>query len=208
VTLAPEIRSWLDWGAEVGESIGSLPLPERREPLRAALDQELRRRGVRVEGVGVVDKPAVPVAGGEIRVRVFTPAGSGPHPLFVHFHGGGFVLGTIDSLVNEAKCAYICTEPGAPSSPSNTGSRPSIGFRLRPKTANDYPSVALFGDGYGLDRVEAGVETRLNRLLGHTHGSGALWQWWDPAREWMDEVVGALEHALHGVAADRRQADR
>jgi acetyl esterase/lipase len=112
VTIAPEIRSWLDWGAEVGESIGSLPLPERREPLRAALDQELRRRGVTVEPVGVVGEHAVPVAGGEIRVRVFTPAGSGPHPSFVHFHGGGFVLGTIDSLFNETKCAHICNGAG------------------------------------------------------------------------------------------------
>jgi acetyl esterase len=325
VTIAPEIRSWLDWGSEVGESIGSLPLPERREPLRAALDQELRRRGVTVESVGAVDEHAVPVAGGEIRVRVFTPAGSGPHPLFVHFHGGGFVLGTIDSLVNEAKCASICNGAGCvvvtveyrlapehrfPTAPEDCyaalqwtvenaarlgvdsdriavggesaggnlaavvalmardhgGPRLSLQLLEVPVAdlgsgANDYPSVALFGEGYGLDRVEmdafgasylaspadgsdpyasplraadlggvapahvltaeydmlrdsgeayarrleeAGVETRLHRLLGHTHGSVALWQWWEPAREWMDEVVGALEHALHPVAAERR----
>ena len=41
--------------------------------------------------------------------RVFTPAAAGPHPAFVHFHGGGFVFGTIDSLVNDAKCAHICS---------------------------------------------------------------------------------------------------
>ena len=112
MTIAPEIRSWLDWGADVGESVASLPLPERREPLRFALDDELRRRGVAVEPVGAVDEHPVGVAGGEIRVRVFTPRGSGPHPAFLHFHGGGFVVGTIDSLFNEAKCAHICNAAG------------------------------------------------------------------------------------------------
>jgi acetyl esterase len=325
VTIAPEIQSWLEWGAGIGESLGSLPLPQRRGPLRDALDQELRRRGVTVEPVAAVDEYPVRVEGDEIRVRVFTPAGSGAHPAFVHFHGGGFVLGTIDSLVNDAKCAHICNGAGcavvtaeyrlAPEHRFPTaaedcyavllwgvenaallgidaeriavggesaggnlaavvalmvrdrgGPRLSLQLLEVPVTdlgegANDHPSVALFGEGYGLDRVdmdayaanylassadgsdpyaspllapdlagvasahvltaeydmlrdsgeayarrleEAGVEITLHRLLEHTHGSGALWQWWEPARQWLDEVVGALERALHPVAAEQR----
>ncbi len=108
MTLAPEIQSLIDWGATVGESLGSLPLPERRVAIRDELDAELRRRGVIVEPTASTQDHRVRVATGEIRVRAFTPDGAGPHPLFLHFHGGGWVFGTIDSLVNDAKCAHIC----------------------------------------------------------------------------------------------------
>ena len=218
MTLASEIQDWLDWGAEVGAPLGSLPLPERREALRDALDGELRRRGVTVEPVRRVHEHAVPVDGGEIRVRVFTPDADGPQAAFVHFHGGGFVLGTIDSLFNEAKCAHICNGAGcavvtveyrlAPEHRFPTAaedcytallwtvaSAPALGIdaeriavggesaggnlaaavalmardRGGPRLAlqllevpvvdlgdgaNDHPSVTLFGEGYGLDRVD------------------------------------------------------
>jgi acetyl esterase len=111
VTLAPEIRGLLDWGATL-EAVGSLPLPERRLAIRDELDRELRRRGVVAEPVGAAREESIPVSGGELRVRLLFPEGAGPHPAFVHFHGGGFVLGTIDSLVNEAKCTHICHAAG------------------------------------------------------------------------------------------------
>ncbi|MEM1307554.1 MAG: alpha/beta hydrolase, partial [Pseudomonadota bacterium] len=34
---------------------------------------------------------------GAIPIRVYSPAGPGPHPGIVHFHGGGFVIGDLDS---------------------------------------------------------------------------------------------------------------
>jgi acetyl esterase len=108
VTIAPEIRSLIDWAEAINKSTGAQPLPELRETLRQALDDELRRRGVTTEQVRAVRDLIVPVHGGEIRVRLFTPMGPEPHPALVHFHGGGFVFGTIDSLVNDAKCADIC----------------------------------------------------------------------------------------------------
>ena len=242
--------------------------------------------------------------------------------MFVHFHGGGFVFGTIDSLVNDAKCAHICRaaecvvvtveyrlapeyrfptaaedcyaalawavenagrldiDPtrvavGGESAGGNLAAAVSLITRDRggpplvlqllevPVTdisrgADDHPSVALFGEGYGLDRADmefyakeylvdpaeganryasplladdlsgvapahvltaeydvlrdsgeayarrleqAGVATTLHRKLGHTHGSSVLWQTWEPAREWMDEVVRALRDSLHTRAA-------
>ena len=69
-------------------------------------------RGVVVEPVAAAKEERISVPGGEIRVRLLSPEGAGPHPAFVHFHGGGFVLGTIDSLVNEAKCTHICRAAG------------------------------------------------------------------------------------------------
>ncbi len=275
-----------------------------------------------VEPVGATADERIAVDGGEIGIRIFTPAVTGPHPLFVHLHGGGFVFGTIDSLVNDAKCAHICRaaecvvatveyrlapeyrfptavedcyaalawtvgnagrldiDPtriavGGESAGGNLAAALSLITRDRggpplvlqvlevPVTdisrgANDYPSVALFGEGYGLDRADmdfyakeylvdpadganpyasplladdlrgvasahvmtaeydvlrdsgeayarrlerAGVPTTLHRKLGHTHGSSVLWQTWEPAREWMDEITRALRDSLHARAA-------
>jgi acetyl esterase len=322
LSIAPEIQSFIDWGVTINDRHRDRPLPELRRLFRDELDRELRRLGVVVEDVEAVTDHEVAVAGGEIRVRVFAPPGAGPHPGFLHFHGGGFVFGTIDSLVDEAKCAHLCSAAAclvvtveyrlAPEFPFPTApedcfaalqwtvehadrlgldpSRIAVGGesaggnlaavvalmardrngpapRLQllevpvtdmNETADDYQSVALFGEGYGLDRVEmrtftdayladpadgsapyasplvapdlegiapahvlvaeydvlrdsgeayarrlenAGVTTTLRRFLGHTHASSVLWQTWEPARAWMDEVVDSLRHALHDTDA-------
>jgi acetyl esterase len=107
-SIAPEIQSVLDWEKRVGEQYAGLDVPRRRKALLEEHDRELRRRGVVVEQVAAVAEHRIPVAAGEIRVRVYTPPGARPHPVFLHFHGGGFVFGTIDSVFNDAKCAHIC----------------------------------------------------------------------------------------------------
>jgi acetyl esterase len=112
VTLAPEIQSLIDWGATTFQAHASLELPELRTAIRDELDRELQRQGVVVEPVATTFDEQIEVSGGEIRARVFVPDLRGHQPAFVHFHGGGFVFGTIDSLVNDAKCAHICREVG------------------------------------------------------------------------------------------------
>ena len=323
MTVAPEVRSFIDWGDAVNERHRDRPLPELRGLLRDELDRELRRLGVVVEDVEAVTDHEVAVAGGEIRVRVFAPPGAGPYPGFLHFHGGGFVFGTIDSRINDAKCAHICraaeclvvtveyrlapefqfpTAPedcfasllwtvehadqlgldparvtvGGESAGGNLAAvvalmtrdrgGPALALQLlevpvtdMSEAAEEHPSVALFGEGYGLDRAAmdmftdaylvtpadgsqpyasplvasdltgvapahvlvaecdvlrdsgeayakrleaAGVETTLHRFSGHTHGSSALWQTWEPARAWMDEVVARLRRALRDPLAE------
>lgn len=46
--------------------------------------------------VGSTDR-TVPGPGGEVPVRIYTPAGAGPFPLLVFFHGGGWVGGSLNS---------------------------------------------------------------------------------------------------------------
>ncbi|PAE29267.1 hypothetical protein CHI07_10355 [Paenibacillus sp. 7884-2] len=41
-----------------------------------------------------------------IPIRIYTPEGIGPYPMVVYFHGGGFVLGDLDSVDN--LCRYLC----------------------------------------------------------------------------------------------------
>lgn len=53
--------------------------------------------------VNVADR-TIPGPGGEIPVKVFTPEGSGPFPLLVYIHGGGWVIGSPDTH------ARLCAE--------------------------------------------------------------------------------------------------
>ncbi|MEI6372580.1 MAG: alpha/beta hydrolase [Actinomycetes bacterium] len=69
-----------------------LPVPVARENFEK-LFAEIERP--EVAGVADID---IPVGGASIRGRVFTPVQSSePLPLLVFFHGGGWLLGSIDS---------------------------------------------------------------------------------------------------------------
>ena len=70
-----------------------------------------------VEDVAAVSDHHVPVKGGEITVRVYSPAGHGPHPVLIFYHGGGWVIGDLythdgicRALVNAAGCAVASVD--------------------------------------------------------------------------------------------------
>jgi acetyl esterase len=70
-----------------------------------------------VEDVAAVADHRVPVAGGEITVRAYSPGGPGLHPALVYYHGGGWVIGDLDthdglcrSLTNAARCAVLSVD--------------------------------------------------------------------------------------------------
>ncbi len=50
----------------------------------------------------------IPGTAGDIPVRCYMPEGEGPFPIFVYFHGGGWVLGNLDLADNFARslCHY------------------------------------------------------------------------------------------------------
>lgn len=69
------------------------------------------------EACARVEELRIPVAGGTIPARLYAPAASGPLPVMVHFHGGGWVymdLGTHDgycrTLANRTGCAVVAVE--------------------------------------------------------------------------------------------------
>lgn len=80
--------------------------------------------GARADAVASVVDRAIPGPGGLPGLRVYTPrGGSGPFPLLVFFHGGGFVvcgLGTHDAL-----CRNLCAGAGCVVA--------SVGYRLAPE---------------------------------------------------------------------------
>ena len=48
----------------------------------------------------------LPGAVGPLAYRLYRPAGAGPHPIVVYFHGGGWVLGSQDS--DDPLCRDLC----------------------------------------------------------------------------------------------------
>lgn len=49
--------------------------------------------------------------GNQIPIRIYTPAGTGPFPVITYFHGGGFVIATIDTYDESAR--NLCKDANA-----------------------------------------------------------------------------------------------
>ncbi|RYF83195.1 MAG: steryl acetyl hydrolase, partial [Chitinophagaceae bacterium] len=73
---------------------------------------------------------AVPVPGGKVHVRIYTPKGNAEVlPVVIYYHGGGFVIANID--VYHASAQALCEETGA--------IVVSVGYRLAPE--NKFPTA-------------------------------------------------------------------
>ena len=46
--------------------------------------------------------------GGALRLRVYSPKGTGPHPVLVFYHGGGWVIGDLDT--HDRECRVLCND--------------------------------------------------------------------------------------------------
>ena len=45
----------------------------------------------------------IPVSGGNIHLRIYTPKGEGPFPVIVYYHGGGWVIADLDTYDASAR---------------------------------------------------------------------------------------------------------
>ncbi len=66
------------------------------------------------EQVSSIHHHRLPVKDGSILLRIYTPAGPGPHPVLLYFHGGGWVIANLDvydasarALCNAAECVVV-----------------------------------------------------------------------------------------------------
>jgi acetyl esterase len=100
---------------------------------RAATAGFLALQGEPVEVASVQDR-TVPGPAGEIPVRVYTPAGEGPFPVVVYFHGGGWVIGDLE--VVDQPCRQLASAAGA--------IVVSVDYRLAP----EHRDPAAFDDSY------------------------------------------------------------
>jgi acetyl esterase len=108
VPLNPQVKVLLDGMAQAGgPALSEMSPPDAREMFRA-----LSALGV-PEEVARVDDRLVPTPDGDVPVRVYTPseAVGGDAPLFLWFHGGGWVIGDLETA--DATCRALANRSGA-----------------------------------------------------------------------------------------------
>ncbi|MGM8364336.1 alpha/beta hydrolase [Virgibacillus sp. W0181] len=91
------------------EAFSQLPALETMDP-QAVRDMLNQAPPVEVElaPLANIEDKVIPVDGGEINIRIYTPEGIGPFPIFVYYHGGGWVLG--DIATSDASCRMIANK--------------------------------------------------------------------------------------------------
>ncbi len=102
--LDPQAQNVLDQLAEL-----VLPPSHTISPEEARANALARPRAPGPEVARVEDR-TVPGAGVDIPVRIYTPEGSGPFPVLGWFHGGGWVIGNLESADGTAR--HLSVEAG------------------------------------------------------------------------------------------------
>ena len=112
--LDPQARSLLQTIEQLGAPpIETLTPDQARESRRAAA---LAYSGS-PEAMARLENLTMPGPAGEIPIRIYTPAGKAPFPILIYFHGGGWVVGDLDThdpvcraLANRASCLVISVD--------------------------------------------------------------------------------------------------
>ena len=125
-----------------------------RPPAHTLSIKELRRDIDRLrdfyppEPVHKIEDRDIPGPAGNIKVRIYTPEGTGPFPLIVFYHGGGWCIGSLSGY--DGICAVL------------TNRVPtvvlSVDYRLAPE--NKYP--AAVDDCYSALEYAASMASALN----------------------------------------------
>ncbi len=84
---------------------------------RAALKSTAAMVAGELEAVANIENLEIPGPVVDIPIRIYTPEGSGPFPILVYFHGGGWVQGDLDThenvcraLANGAACVVVSVD--------------------------------------------------------------------------------------------------
>ncbi|MFJ9497322.1 alpha/beta hydrolase [Brevibacillus centrosporus] len=104
MTLDPKAKAFLDMGAAAGDPPMSTLTPEQNRERTAGL----KALSGEPKPVAKVESRMIPVEGAEIELRIYTPEGSGSFPLLVYFHGGGWVIGDVETV--DTVCRNIAHE--------------------------------------------------------------------------------------------------
>jgi len=135
-------------------------------------------------GVGSVEDRTVPGydGGPEVPVRVYRPEGEGPFPTVVFYHGGGFVIGDLES--HDITCRYVANETGSVVV--------AVDYRLAP----EHPFPAAVEDCYAATVWAAGAE--------ELDGDGNLAVMGDSAGGNLAAAVSLMARDLDGPEVDRQ----
>ncbi|WP_328388534.1 alpha/beta hydrolase [Nocardia sp. NBC_00416] len=144
--LHPQVQAYLERISRAGFAELHTFTPEQA---REGLRRQIPLLG-EPEPVAAIEDRVISLAGHQVPIRIYTPAGVAPLPVLVFFHGGGFVVGDLDthdglcrSLANGAAAIVV-----------------SVGYPLAPE--HKFPAavdvcfaatqwVAGHADGFGAD---------------------------------------------------------
>lgn len=90
------------------ESMAALGLPAAHtvSPEEARINARKRPRSPGPE-VAKVENRTISAPDGDVPVRIYTPEGSGPFPILAWYHGGGWVVGDLDSADGSARSLCV-----------------------------------------------------------------------------------------------------
>ena len=127
--IHPEAQQLLDALRDAGmPPFEAMTVPQAREATKGFLDLQGEPEEIAVEN------RTIPGPEGDITVRIYTPDGSAERPVIVYFHGGGWVIGELDTVDRPVRSIAL-----------RTGSVVvSVDYRLAPEHV--YP--AAFDDCY------------------------------------------------------------
>jgi len=107
-TLHPQIVSAL----EAMQKLGLRPI-EAMNPAEARAQMEATAQSRKAEPLPVarVEERDIPGSAGPIRVRLYWPNAAGPVPAIAYYHGGGHVIGSLDT--HDLIARNLCAGAGA-----------------------------------------------------------------------------------------------
>ena len=147
--LDPQTKSLLDLMA----ALNAPPLSEQTpEQVRVGIKMQRELVPVESEPVAQVVNRTIPGPAGEIPVRIYAPAGSGPFPAMVFFHGGGWVICDLDT--HDGLCRSLCHGAGCVVV--------SVDYRLAPE--HKFPAAPQ--DCYAATQWVAGHAAEINAIPG------------------------------------------
>jgi len=131
--LDPLVKAFLDKAA-------AIPRPKAWEMAPAMARQSfaamMKLTGPKDVAVGRIENFTIPGPGGPLRARAYSPiAAVGPQPALIYFHGGGFVVGGLES--HDGLCRLIAAEGGFKVI--------AVDYRLAP----EHPWPAAVDDAWG-----------------------------------------------------------
>jgi acetyl esterase len=156
--LDPQVQAFLEQLA----AAGAPPLHELSvEEARQVIVQLFGTQGD-PEPIGAIQDRTIPGAAGEMPTRIYTPSGTGPFPILVYFHGGGWVIGNLEAydatcraLTNAAGCMVVAMEYRLapehkfPAAPEDCYAATQWVAANAPTIGGDPARIAIGGDSAG-----------------------------------------------------------
>lgn len=157
--LHPEARAVL----ELLDAQGAPPL-ESLSPAEARIGSAKRYKlfGGEPEALDRVENLSVPAPGREVPVRLYARERGGTRPALIYFHGGGFVLGNLET--HDSICRSLAKESGAVVI--------AVDYRLAPE--NKFPAAVEDAHAVtkwvGANAEKVGIDPRRIAISGDSAG--------------------------------------